>query len=107
MKPLAKTVIHTLAAVGLAAAAVSPTLAGEMQRMTIKVQTADLDLATAEGQKTLDQRVAKAVRQVCRTQSHTGGSRVLSMDAAACLAKARADANRQVAILMSNEQRGG
>lgn len=107
MKTLAKTIIHSLAALGLAGAAVSPALAGESQRMTISVSTADLNLGTAAGQRTLDQRVEKAVRTVCRTTSATTGSRVMDQDAKACLAKARSDAKRQVAALVSNEQRGG
>ena len=112
MKPLAKTITHTLAALGLAGAVASPAFAGpaydgKIQRMTISVPTNDLDLGTAAGQRTLDQRVEKAVRSVCRTTSVTTGSRVMSQEAKACLAKARIDAKRQVAVLLSNEQRGG
>ncbi|ASJ89859.1 hypothetical protein CBR61_02165 [Porphyrobacter sp. CACIAM 03H1] len=107
MKTLAKNVTLGLAALGLAGTAVSPAFAGEVQRMTIAVPTADLDLGTAAGQRTLDNRVAKAVRTVCRTTSLATGSRVMTQDAKACLAKARSDAARQVATLISNEQRGG
>ncbi|WP_086606867.1 UrcA family protein [Erythrobacter donghaensis] len=107
MKPLAKTITHTLAAIGMAGAAISPALAGEVQTMTISVDTADLDLGTVKGQKTLDQRVEKAVRSVCRTTSAQTGSRVMSDEARTCLAKARADARQQVALLLSNERRGG
>lgn len=108
VKSLAKTTITALAALGLAGTAVSPALAGEVQRMTIMVSTSDLDLGTAAGQKALDKRVEKAVRSVCRTTSLTTGSRVLSQDALACLAKARADARVQVAALTArNDQRGG
>ena len=106
-KNLTKTTIHALAALGLAGAAVSPVLAGEADRMTIKVSTADLDLGTAEGQKMLDKRVEKAVRSVCRTTSLSTGSRILSHDAQVCLAKARSDARQQVAALVASEQRGG
>ena len=107
MKPLAKTITHTLAAIGLAGAAISPALAGEVQTMTISVSTDDLDLGTVKGQKTLDQRVEKAVRGVCRTTSVTTGSRIMSEETRTCLAKARSDARRQVALLLSNERRGG
>ncbi|WP_181443536.1 UrcA family protein [Porphyrobacter sp. YT40] len=107
MKPLAKTATHTLAAIAMAGAAISPALAGEVQTMTISVDTADLDLGTVKGQKTLDQRVEKAVRSVCRTTSVTTGSRVMSQEARTCLAKARSDARQQVALLLSNERRGG
>lgn len=107
-----KTLAMTLAALGLAGTAISPAVAGpvyggNLDRMTISVPTNDLDLGTAEGQKRLDQRVEKAVRTVCRTTSLTTGSRIMSQESKACLAKARTDAKQQVALLMSNEQRGG
>ena len=107
MKPLAKTFTHALAALGLAGAAISPAMAAEMQKTTIRVTTTDIDLGTANGQKTLDKRVEKAVRQVCRTTSPTTGSRVMSRDALACLAKARSNAKQQVAALILEQQRGG
>lgn len=108
MKPLAKTITHALAAFGLASAAITPALAGEVQRMTISVDTADLNLASAKGQKTLDQRVEQAVRTVCRINAVTTGTRIPSQEAKACLLQARADAQQQVAALTSrNERRGG
>jgi len=108
MKPLAKTITHALAALGLAGAAITPAMAGNGQILTVKVNTSDIDLGTAQGQKTLDQRVEKAVRQVCRTTSLTTGSRVMSQEARACLAKARTDAKQQVAALTTlGQQRGG
>jgi UrcA family protein len=107
MKPLAKTLTHALAALGLAGAAISPALAGDIQKTTIRVSTTDIDLGTAKGQKILDKRVEKAVRQACRTTSLTTGSRMMSRDALACLAKARTDAKRQVAARTLEQQRGG
>ena len=107
MKPLAKTLTLALAALGLAGEAISPAMAAEMQKTTIRVTTTDIDLGTANGQKTLDKRVEKAVRQVCRTTSLTTGSRVMSRDALACLAKERSDAKQQVAALILEQQRGG
>lgn len=96
----------TLAAIGLAGTAISPTLANETETMTVRVEYNDLNLATPEGQAKLDKRLEKAVRTVCRTRSHTGGSRVLSLDAQACLAKARADVRQQVAAITRGMQRG-
>jgi len=107
MKTLAKNMIHALAAVGLAGAAISPALAAEPQTMTIKVPTNDLDLGTTEGQKILDRRVNKAARQVCRTTSLTPGWRVMNLDARSCLAKARINARQQVAARILEQQRGG
>lgn len=107
MRNLAKTATNALAAFGLASIAVSPALASESQTTKITVKTSDLDLGTAAGQKALDQRVAKAVRGVCRTTNPNTGTRLMSRDAMACLAKARTDAKQQVAALIANEQRGG
>ncbi len=103
MKPLA----HALAALGLAGAAISPVMATEAERMTVKVNLADLDLATAEGQRELDQRLKRAVRTVCRTKDLTTGSRILSEDARDCIAKARTGVKQQMAALSINQQRGG
>lgn len=110
MKPLAKTITLTLAALGLAGTAVTPALAGAIGQPVVKtmtVPTHDLDLGTAKGQRMLDKRVERAVRSVCRTVSLENGSRILSQDATNCLANARADARQQVAALVSDEQRGG
>jgi UrcA family protein len=112
MKTLAKTLTHTIAACGLAAAALTPAYAaptkpGQISTMTIAVPTADLDLGTAEGQRQLDRRVARAVRQACRVNDPKTGTRSLSRDALACLAKARTNARQQVAALVSEERRGG
>ena len=107
MKPLAKTFTYAFAALGLAGAAITPALARDVQKTTIRVSTTDIDLGTAKGQKMLDNRVERAVRQVCRTTSLTTGSRVMSREAIACLAKARTDAKQQVAALILEQQRGG
>lgn len=107
MKTLAKTAVHALSALGLAGAAVTPAFADNLEHRTVSVSHAGINLGTAEGQKILDQRIEKAVRQVCRTTRLDTGTRLMNNDALACLAKARADAKRQVAALVTNEQRGG
>jgi UrcA family protein len=112
MNPLAKTLVHTLAAAGLAGAAITPAFAateyrGPLDRMIIAVPTADLDLGTAAGQRTLDKRVEKAVRSVCRKVSVQTGTRIMDEESRNCHAKARADAKQQIAALTSGEQRGG
>ncbi len=107
MKPLARTAIHALAAIGLAGAAVTPAFAQQFDHRTASVSYADVDLGTAKGQKILDRRIEKAVRNVCRATNLDTGTRIMSNDALNCLAKARADAKRQVAALKANEQRGG
>ena len=107
MKPLAKTLIHSLAALGLAGAAITPALAGNGAPQSIAIKTADLNLASPEGQKTLDRRIEHAARTVCRTPSISTGTRIMSHEAQACLAKARSGARAQVAVLMADQQRGG
>jgi UrcA family protein len=106
MKPFAKTLTHTLAALGLAGAAISPAMAGETHTMTIIVSTSDINLGTAQGQKLLDQRVERAVRTVCRANGLANRPLAISQEARACLARARANAKQQVAALMLNKQRG-
>jgi UrcA family protein len=97
----------TLAAIGLAGTAITPTIAAGPETMTADVQYRDLNLATPEGQAQLDRRLEKAVRTVCQSRGYNGGSRIPSADAKACLAKARSDVRQQVATLMTNERRGG
>jgi UrcA family protein len=101
-----------LLAAGLSACVAAPAFAhvGPAARITVtsaSVKTHDLDLSTPSGERELRNRVAKAVRQVCRLTDVETGQRVMSHDARTCLAKARASADRQVAALLSDEQRGG
>lgn len=107
MKNHAHTVTCALVAAGLAGVAIAPAHASEIERMSVTVTADDLNLASPAGKRTLDQRVEKAVRSVCRTRSVTTGSRILSQGTQTCLAKARADAQQQVAVLIRNNQRGG
>ena len=107
-KPLAKMLL----AAGLSACVAAPTLAhvGPVTRITITsaaVKTSDLDLNTPSGERELRHRVAKAVRHACRITDIETGQRVLSHNARTCLAQARASADRQVAALLNDEQRGG
>lgn len=113
MKTLAKNLAVTLAAAGLAGTTAAPAFANTISqdaegRMVAQVETADLDLATAEGQRKLDQRVNRAVRAVCRDVHIGTGTRIISREAQNCLANARKAASQQVAALMeAAEQRGG
>lgn len=108
MKTFAKPLTHALATLALAGAAISPALAaGAADPMTLKISTADINLATAQGQRMLDQRIEKAARSVCRVADHKTGTRIMNHEARACLAKARAEARQQVAALNQIAQRGG
>lgn len=101
-----KTLAIAAAALSLVATT-APAFAGKVEKMSIRVNFTDINLATAAGQKTLDHRIERAVRSVCRADDLTTGSRVLTQEKRACLAKARADARRQVALLTADRQRGG
>jgi UrcA family protein len=48
-----------------AAPALAETPSGEVQTYVSYVKTADLDLSSQSGQRTLDRRVAQAAREVC------------------------------------------
>ena len=106
-----KPPVYALAALGLAGAAITPALAGNADRMSVSVSVADIDLATAKGQRTLDRRLEKAVRTVCRATDLTTGSRILSQESRVCVAKTRASVKQQLAALpansSANRQRGG
>jgi len=108
MKTLAKSLTLAFATAGLAATAAAPAFAApEPGPRTAQVSFADLDLGTAAGQRTLDKRIEKAARSVCRQVSVQTGTRIMDQDATNCLARARADAKQQIAARTSNEQRGG
>lgn len=102
-----KTLAIAAAALGLACTTAAPAFAADAEKMTIEVDVSDINLATASGQKRLDDRVERAVRSVCRIDRVTTGTRLMNRDARACLAKARASAKSQVAALIANRQRGG
>lgn len=107
-RPLALALLSAAAMTTMAA----PTLArtGPIADFTVRsvaVEIGDLDLATAEGQRKLQTRVDRAVRQACRVTDPQSGRRAFNPDARNCLANARAHANRQVAALLGDSQRGG
>jgi UrcA family protein len=102
-----KLIAHATAALGLVLAA-TPALAELPEARTVTFTTSDIDLATPKGQKELNWRVARAVRNVCQTGDRTTGSRIMTAEARACIAKARNSALQQVAALIAaKEQKGG
>lgn len=113
MKTLAKTLTLALATAGLAGTAITPAFAGtgtgaaRGAPLTAQVNFDDLDLGTAAGQRTLDKRVEKAVRQVCRTVNIKTGTRTMGHETIRCMARARSDAKQQLAAITSDAQRGG
>ncbi len=94
------------AAFGLVLAA-TPALAETPEQRSVTFSVAAIDLSTPKGQRELNGRINRAVRDVCQTASLTTGSRILPQDAQDCIAKARASAARQVARLMAAESAKG
>ena len=65
-----KTTLFALALIATAAS-VTPTVAQAADPATVSsiVQTADLDLASSDGQRELDRRIVRAARDVCGVAS--------------------------------------
>jgi UrcA family protein len=105
-REIMKTLALATAAFGLALTA-APALAGAGELPTKVVEIAGLDLDTTEGQRMLDQRIERAARDVCRYDEERVGTRIRSNESRACLAKARAGAQQQVATIIENQRRGG
>lgn len=101
-----KVLAITAATIGLAVSA-TPAFAGDSELPTQVISTDGLDLDTAEGQRLLDERINRAAREVCQIDQTRTGTRIRSMAARDCLAKATASAKRQVAAMAATEQRGG
>jgi UrcA family protein len=68
------------------------------------VQTADLDLSTAQGQAKLEARIARAARKVC--SDATTGSRIADVDEA-CVSQARAAIGKQLTARRAASRNGG
>lgn len=81
-----------LIAVGMAA----PALAEEpgYETFKVKIQTADLDLASADGQRQFDRRLSSALTRLCGTPVF--GTREELADLEACRAEALATAAPQI-----------
>ena len=113
MKPRMKpwTGAITAASVGFAMLA-TPVLAMSPEEARVTKQTEHvsyegLDLATAEGQKLLEQRIEIAARRVCGFDNARTGTRLRPAGVYRCLAKARSSARTEVAALIEAQRRGG
>ena len=99
-----KTLAFAAAALGLVA---TPAFAGVEKAPTTSVAYADLNLGSVEGQKALDSRIDSAARKLCQMDRIRTGTRLISSEAKACYAKARASAKQQVAAAVADQQLGG
>lgn len=110
MSTLAKATTLALAAFGLAGAAITPALAAESDTnntKTVGITFSDLDLATPQGQKILDERIERAVQEACSATARTTGTRIKSREHRECLTLGRAQARQQIATMTRTPQRGG
>lgn len=94
---------RTLFAAAAAAFATLATL-GSSHAATAAVETADLNLATTEGQAKLQSRIDRAVRSVC--SEVVVGSRIAQADKS-CMAQARASIEKQVTARRTTSRNGG
>jgi UrcA family protein len=96
--------IAAAALLGLALTA-TPSLAKD-----VEVRYADLNLASIEGQKTLEQRIDRAAREACSYNTQDAGTRIRSSATVACYNKARDSAKTVMAARIEAaraEQLGG
>ena len=73
----------------------------------MEVTYADLDLTNAEGQKTLERRIANAIENVCKTDQIRTGTRIKSSASRECAKIAKAQAKQQVAAIVERQSLGG
>ena len=73
----------------------------------IVVKYKDLDLASEEGQKSLDKRIDTAARSFCRFNSLQTGTRNTKRAQTECIEQARAQARAQVLALTEGAARKG
>ncbi len=74
---------------------------------SVTVSHADLDLATPDGQRRLERRIASAARRICGLDTQDTGTRMVSADAAACYRTALVSVRERVAAAIENSRRGG
>ena len=95
------------AAGAMALSAMPAQAARPQERTGIAVQYRDLDLASADGQRTLETRLDRAARNVCGMDEHTVGTRLPNRGATRCYNETRAQFAQQFAQVIANENRGG
>lgn len=67
----------------------------------------DLNLATAKGQRALEQRIDIAARKVCGFNDHITGTRVRPPGTRRCYAYAKTQGLKSLAAIVSASQLGG
>jgi UrcA family protein len=115
MEEVMKLIATATATIGLTLAA-TPALAQTPEQRTVTFQTSDIDLATPKGQKELNRRIDRAIRDVCQTRNLATGSRVPAPETTTCISQARNSAQAQAQaqtqsqaarLMVSEGQKGG
>ena len=96
-----KKTLISLAAI-CAVAATTPAAAEN-----VSVDYRDLNLASVQGQKSLEIRIDRAARKVCGMDNRVSGTRLRPSDERRCYAQAKKQAKKQVAALIAEERLGG
>ena len=91
--PLAAALFGLVATAGIAAPA---------HAEDIQVSYTDLDLSTADGQKTLERRLVKAARKVCKMDVSGPNSLLPSNSSRTCYRQATEKAQGQMAVVIEN-----
>ncbi|MBH0111361.1 UrcA family protein [Novosphingobium sp. YJ-S2-02] len=94
--PLAAAMFGLIATAGIAA----PAQAQEK----MLVDYTDLDLTTADGQKTLERRLVKAARKVCKMDEHGPNSLIPATSSRTCYRNATEKAQGQMAVVIENAE---
>lgn len=96
-----------LAAAGISMALLgAPAQASGGEPTSFAVAYSDLDLSTATGRDQLESRIDAAAHKACRLRDRHSGTRLISIAASQCFAKARASAMNQFAALEIKQKPG-
>ncbi len=93
----------TLVALTLAALA----FPASAQTVSFEVKYRDLDLASVDGQETLEQRIDNAARKACNYSRHETGSRLRGADMKRCFEEAKVSATKKFAAVIEQRANGG
>ena len=101
-----RTILSVLALTALTAPAFAAPQSAK-ETVTVRIQTADIDVTTTEGRAELEARIESKVRTACtvsKASRYFYGRAVLDET---CISKARADALAEVERLALSKQGGG
>src|SRR5690349_16365771 len=100
-----KTILKNIVLVSLLGTIALQAAPASAQTVSKRVSYADLDLATAAGQKTLERRISRAVREVCgRGMGAISAYDIVSTSR--CMAEARNSTRDQFAFAVRRAQLG-